>query len=78
MSITFLRSLDNGNSWKYGSKLSSPGPFGLGEPGLTVLDNGRVIAMLRAEWSCVKHLVPADWPDDVNGYGKTRNGYGKA
>lgn len=76
MSITFLRSLDNGNSWTYGSKITSPGPFGLGEPGLTVLDNGRIIAMLRAEWSCVKYPDPADWPDDVNGYGKTHNGYG--
>lgn len=76
MSCVFLRSLDDGVSWTYLSKIESPGPFGVGEPGLAVLKDGRILAVLRAEWSSVKGLDPAGWPEDVNGHGFERGGYG--
>ncbi|MHB0934747.1 MAG: sialidase family protein [Armatimonadota bacterium] len=74
MSVILLRS-DDGATWHYLSKIASPGMFGLGEPGLLTLADGRIIAMLRAEWGFVKS-DPAGWPDDVNGHGRARDGYG--
>jgi hypothetical protein len=76
MSIVLLRSADEGEAWSYLSKIESPGLFGLGEPGLLTLPDGRILAMLRAEWGALKNLDPAEWPEDVNGYGKERGGYG--
>lgn len=76
MSVTLLRSRDEGRSWSYLAKIPSPGLFGVGEPGLAVLPDGRIVAMLRAEWSFVKGIEPADLPDEVNGNGRTRDGYG--
>jgi hypothetical protein len=76
MSVVLLRSDDAGGSWTYRAKIESPGVFGVGEPGLVVLRDGRIIASLRAEWSCVKSMSPADFPTEVNGHGKERGGYG--
>lgn len=76
MSVVVLRSADGGRSWTHHAKIDSPDVFGVGEPGLVVLKDGRIIMSLRAEWSCVKNLDPAEWPEDVNGHGKKRDGYG--
>ena len=45
----FLRSEDEGRSWRYFSHVDNPHPFWWGEPGILAGPNGRVLAMLRVD-----------------------------
>lgn len=45
----FLRSEDEGRSWRYFSQVPNPHPFWWGEPGILAGSNGKVLALLRVD-----------------------------
>jgi len=63
----FLRSEDEGRSWRYASRLDPTGKFGFSETGLLGYDDGRVLCVVRTDWD---HVPPEQRPPEASvGYG---------
>ena len=63
----FLRSEDEGRSWRYISHIPQRNAFAFSESGLLAGEDGRVLALLRADWDHVPH---EERPEEAQvGYG---------
>jgi hypothetical protein len=69
----FLKGSPDGRTWTYLSAMPNHHVFSLGEPNLAVMDDGRIVCLLRTDWPT--HLKDR-WPEHVGGNGMTRDGYG--
>jgi hypothetical protein len=69
----FLKGSPDGRTWTYLSTMPNHHVFSLAEPCLEVMDDGRIICMLRTDWP--KHFKDR-WPEHVGGNEKKRDGYG--
>jgi len=69
----FYKGSPDGRQWKYLSVLPNRHAFCLGEPGIAVMDDGRIVCLMRTDW-------PTGYgdllPEEVNGNGTRRDGYG--
>ncbi len=69
----FYKGSPDGREWKYLSTIPNHHTFCLGEPSIAVMDDGRIVCLIRTDWPAgYKDLLPAE----VNGNGTKRNGYG--
>ena len=69
----FLKGSPDGRTWTYLSAMPNHHVFSLGEPNIAVMDDGRIVCLLRTDWPT--HLKDR-WPDQVGGNGMKRDGYG--
>jgi hypothetical protein len=58
----FLESANEGCTWKYLSHIADDNVFSLCEPAVLPCSDGRLIAMLRAEWESVPK---EQWPQEI-------------
>jgi len=69
----FYKGSPDGREWRYLSILPNHHTFCLGEPSIAVMDDGRIVCLIRTDWPVgYKDLLP----DEVNGNGTKRDGYG--
>jgi hypothetical protein len=69
--VLFLKSTDEGKTWKYLSYIRNSHPFGFSEPDLLAGPGSYLQVFLRVDWACVpKEQWPADAgaSEDVYGY----------
>jgi len=69
----FLRGSADGRKWHYLSHIRNDHVFGLAEPSIIAFPGGRIVTMIRAEWS---RAFGEMLPEDVNGNGFKREGVG--
>ena len=69
----FLKGTPDGRTWTYLSRIANNHTFSLNEPNLAVMDDGRIVCLLRTDWP--DHLKSL-WPEHVRGNGFARDGYG--
>ena len=72
-SALFLHGSGDGRKWKYLSYIRNDHVFGLAEPSIIAFPGGRIVTMIRAEWS---RAFGDKLPEDVNGNGLKREGTG--
>jgi hypothetical protein len=69
----FYKGTADGRDWRYLSVLPNRHTFCLGEPSVAVMDDGRIVCLMRTDW-------PKEYgdllPEEVNGNGTKRDGYG--